>query len=504
MQIVHISTGTFGGGSKLAEKLAAKLGYDCLSREELCAGAAEAGIRVDKLEEAVARRRPLTEQLDIEKERYKAFVTATIAERALAGGLVYHGRAGQLLLPGVGHLLRIRAIMDPEIRAGITMKRLLISRQQARAHTRRVDEDRRRWVRVLYDIDWEDPVYYDNVVNLSHVNVNNAATALVATAQLPEFQPTPAARKALEDLLLAARCRLALGEDPRTRHMNVQVRSERSHVLATYLPLQKRYASPLPEIISKIDGVEEVVCTMAATNILWIEERFEAQGEPFDHILDIARRWDAAVELVKLGGCADKLEPAENGAAVLVDEPGEHRVDACLMRQGANMQVEPHCNTCVREVMSHLISVGRAGGFRCIPGGPGDLLQVIDRTAPYSLVVVGTVGRSKGASVCKRLSSELVSHLSDNLRVPVVSAETLEAEYRFGPRQWTNLLLYGLAAAILFGVVITHQAQVLAFTSQEGVLHRILSTAALFLFVPLFAHAYGTFTHHVWKLLRFE
>ena len=70
MQIICVSRGTYAGGKELAEKLAVKLGYDCLAREELTDAASRSGIPVGKLEMAMVRRRPLTETLAIERERF--------------------------------------------------------------------------------------------------------------------------------------------------------------------------------------------------------------------------------------------------------------------------------------------------------------------------------------------------------------------------------------------------------------------------------------------------
>jgi hypothetical protein len=88
MQIICVSRGTYGGGKELAEKLARKLGVPCVGREAVTDAATHAGIPVGKLEMAVVRPRPLTEHLAVERDRFKAFITATLAEKALAGGLV--------------------------------------------------------------------------------------------------------------------------------------------------------------------------------------------------------------------------------------------------------------------------------------------------------------------------------------------------------------------------------------------------------------------------------
>lgn len=501
MQIIGVSRGSFSGGKSLAEKLAAKLGYDCLSREELTDAATQAGIPVGKLEMAIIRLRPLSEQLAIEKERYTAFVTATLCERALKQSLVYHGRTGHLVLPGVTHVLRVRVIQDPEQRIASIMERLRVSRQKAQRYNEQVDEDRRRWVRTLYNIDWRDPMHYDMVVNLSHLGVDNASSAMVAIAQLPEFQVTPVTRRMIEDLLLASRCRLAIGADPKTRPMSVQVKAERGRVSVTYLPRQAQTAQSIPEILKAVDGVEEVLCTMASTNILWVQERYDPESQALSDLLEIASKWNAAVEMVQLTEAEEG--PAVPEAAAVETPTPEVEEHGGILDDTAGEE-EGTQDESLKQTRERLITAGHAGGCRVVSGGPTKLLESMDRTAPYSLVVVGDVFLSKMESVRKRLSSELVGYLSDSLRVPVIEANELKTQFLFGPAQWLRLFVFGGIAALLIMLILTHQEALLAFTTREGTGNRILSTAVILAFVPVFAFLYGGFTRCLLRLFKFE
>jgi cytidylate kinase len=501
MQIVCVSRGTYSGGRRLAEKLAAKLGSHCMAREDLTEAATRAGIPVGKLEMAVVRRRPLTERMAIEKERFKAFVTATLVEHALKQDLVYHGRTGHLVLPGILQTLRVRAIMDPENRIDSVIQRLSLSRKKAIRYIEEVDEDRRRWVRSLYNLDWEYPGHYDVVINLSRMNVDNAASALVSASQLPEFQPTPATQRALEDLYLAARCRLAIGADQRTWGMDVQVSAERGMVSVTYLPRDEKPAALIPEVLSEVDGVNEIICTMASANLLWVQERYDPESESLTNILDIAGKWNAAVELVRLvewGGDTNILAE-EEGAGGPADTGDQGGILDDTAIEDESVQEEGF-----KQTRSRLISAGRAGGYRVVAGGGKEVLNSLDRTAGYSLVVVGDVFLSKAESVRKRLSREMVAYLSDNLRVPVIESNEMKTQYLFGAAQWFDLFKYAAAAAALFLLIFTHQSEVLTFLSREGTQNRILGTVSLFLFVPVFAYVYGNFARHLLRLLRFE
>jgi len=225
MQIVCVSQGSLLRGREFAEILAEKLGYDLLTRDQVLDQAVDEGIAVGRLETAIVKRRPMDERLMLDKELYQSFITKTLCERALRSNLVYAGRTGHLLLPGVTHILRVRVVTDMETRINSVMERLRLGREKAKQYIEQVEDDRARWTRTMYSVSWEFAGYYDLVVNLEQVGVANAATALCDYSQLPEFHETPASRRALEGLLLASRARLALARDKRTYAASLKVRA---------------------------------------------------------------------------------------------------------------------------------------------------------------------------------------------------------------------------------------------------------------------------------------
>jgi hypothetical protein len=287
--------------------------------------------------------------------------------------------------------------------------------------------------------------------------------------------------------------------------MDVQVRSEQGRVSVTYLPRQERTAKHLPAVLKGIDGIEELLCTMASTNLLWVQERFDPRSESLPQILEIAGKWNAAVELVQLTEIDGQAGPSE--APESEDRPGEApsaQVENGGILDDATGEEETHHDEGFREIRGRLIEAGRAGGYRTVPGGARELIASLDRTAPYTLVVIGDVFLSKAESVRKRLSREMVGYLSDNLRVPVIGADELKTRYLFGPSQWVRLLAFGGLALLLIWLVFTHQKEMLSFLSREGRHNRILSAVVLLVVVPVFAYVYGNFSRYVLRLFRFE
>jgi len=153
VQLVCISRGSYSSGGAFAESLATKLGCDCLSREELLEQATRAGIAAGKLELACLKPRGLNERMVLEREHFQAFAVAQLAERALAGPLVYHGRTGHLLLKGVPHVMRVRVVADLETRIRSVMERLNLDRAKARRYIEEVEDDRYKWAKSFYGVD---------------------------------------------------------------------------------------------------------------------------------------------------------------------------------------------------------------------------------------------------------------------------------------------------------------------------------------------------------------
>jgi cytidylate kinase len=501
-KIVCISRGSHGYGIELAKKLASRLGYACLAREALTDEATAAGIPVGRIETAIVKRRPLTEELEIAVDRFKAFVTEALCERLVSGDrIVYHGRTGHLVLPGISHVMRVRAIAAMEERIRLAMTRMNLSREKAKRYIEEVEEDRRRWVKTLYNVEWDDPALYDVVINTQHLSVPNAAAVLTEMAQLPEFQPTPASIQAVGDLLLAARCRTAIGRDARTAMVKAAVRAEMGRVSVTYLPRHAAQAAAIPDVLEKIEGIKSLICTVATTNILFLQEKFDPDSEALGDLIDLAEKWNAAVELVRLSAGE---KPAMPDSQPLPVESGAREYDGGILEDD---QAEPSSREEVpglAETIDRLIRAGRAGGVRTLYGGPQELLQNLDRSRECSLIVVGDVFLKQPEMVRRRMTRDLIAVLAEKLRIPVVESSALKARYLFGPRQILALCGYGLAALLIYLGVFSFQGDVIAFLTSPGTLGRITAAAAVGVATPLVAWCLGGFYRNVLRLIRME
>jgi len=516
MQVMCISRGSLGRGRELAELAAKKLGYLCLGREELIEAAIAEGIQVGKLEMAMLKPQAFTERLAVDREHYLAFCRAYLCERVADGNVVYHGRTGHLLIPGISHVFRVRVVADTQDRIKSVQNRMGLERQKAHQYIDGVDEGRRRWVKSMYGVTVEEADHYDVILNLTQMSIANAASALTGMAQLPDFQMTPASKNAMLDLQVGANARVALARDERTSKATFTVRADSGVVTVSYLPQDAPLADSIPEVLRPVPGISDARITMATTNILWIQQEFQPHTEIYDNVVEVATTWNAAVQLVRLvteqealpAGDATSEAPTENAKRDEYDGGIEDDAPEGAADIGG-----------LQPTLDELAGIGRSGGGRMVYGGQHSLVESLDRQIPYALVVVGDVFLSKGHAARQRATRDLRAFLSDSIKAPVVTADELGKQYLFGKRDFIQALVFLILVIAIYFLVFTNQEVILAFLANSGWyaeavegtvlarlawLPKIIISAAVFLVVPLVAYLYGTVASAMLKFVRME
>jgi cytidylate kinase len=206
MSIIAISRETFSGGETLAERVAERLGYQCLSREmNLEEAAREYGVPGAELIAALDQRPSFWRRVVDQSSAYLTYVRVALCEKAQGGKVVYHGYLGHLLLPGISHVIAVRVIADLEFRLNAAMQKQNLARNDALVYIKKVDEERQIWARFLFEVDWDDPHLYDLVLSLSRMSLETACETVAHLTERPEFQPTAASLKAMQDLTLQSR-----------------------------------------------------------------------------------------------------------------------------------------------------------------------------------------------------------------------------------------------------------------------------------------------------------
>lgn len=253
-----ISRGSFSGGIRLAESLAARLGSRCVGREAIVQSAAASGVSEQELLDALVKPPGFLERLRHTRYKYLALLGAALAEEIRNGNAVYHGNAGQLLLKCGGPILCARVIAPLEFRTAMAMARLGCGRSQAVAEIERVDADRRKWTHYLHGVDWDSPALYDVIINLERTGIERSCEVIANMARHRRFEVTSACRAWLEDVALASRVKGRLAIDRATSHLEFEVTAESGRVAVRGKPAGPEEMAETRRVAKAVPGVVEV------------------------------------------------------------------------------------------------------------------------------------------------------------------------------------------------------------------------------------------------------
>lgn len=213
MPVITISRGSYSHGREVAEKLAAKLGYGCLSREIILEASKLFNIPEMTLVRAVHDAPTAFDRFSHGKQRYVSYFREAILNLLQSDRIVYHGLGGHYFVNGVSHVLKVRILADMDDRIAEEMRCKFLSSQEAKRALVKDDEARLRWGYYLFGVDTTDSLLYDLVLNVSSVGLDEAVEILAIAAQQPCLQTTAQSRKAMRLCYLAARLQNALMDE---------------------------------------------------------------------------------------------------------------------------------------------------------------------------------------------------------------------------------------------------------------------------------------------------
>ncbi len=205
MAIITISRGSYSKGKETAEKLAEKLGYQCVGRKMLIEASREFNIPEVKLIRALHDAPSVLDRFTYGKDRYITFIRRQLLESVQQDNVVYHGLAGHFFLQGIPHVLMVRIIANMEHRIQEEMRREGISYDKARQVLVKDDQERRKWARHLYGIDTRDASLYDLVLHIDKIGVDDAVDIIAHTLNRPAFQTTPESKAILDNQVLCSK-----------------------------------------------------------------------------------------------------------------------------------------------------------------------------------------------------------------------------------------------------------------------------------------------------------
>ena len=144
MSIITISRGSYSRGKEVAEKLASRLGYECISRDILLEASDEFNIPEIKLVRALHDAPQVMERFHLGKKRFISFIRSSLLQRVKSDNIVYHGLAGHYFLGKVPGVLKVRINADINDRVKEEMVRENISSDKALYILQKDDEEQQK------------------------------------------------------------------------------------------------------------------------------------------------------------------------------------------------------------------------------------------------------------------------------------------------------------------------------------------------------------------------
>lgn len=262
MAIITISRGSFSGGQRLADCVAEKLGYRCISREVLVEASKRYGVEEEYLYKALKDKPGILERLSLERVHYLAYIRAALIKEAKDNSLVYHGLAGHLLLRGVPYVLRIKVIANMEFRIKAAMNLHSYNREEAIQYINKVDDERAKWTRFLYHVDWNDSSLYDFVINLDRLSLTAACDIICCMANMGEYETTSELQKVMDDLVLSSHLRAIIAIDKSIRDNDIEVMADSGIVTIKGMLASINEADRVKTLARETPGVKEVISKM--------------------------------------------------------------------------------------------------------------------------------------------------------------------------------------------------------------------------------------------------
>ena len=201
--LITISRQFGAGGSEVARRVAAALGWSVVDNEFIDEVAARAGLPPEEVAELEERAPSFVERLaltmatsapelfppatgttqDVDETSVVRMTESLVAELAAQGRVVMVGRAAPAVLGQRGDGLHVKLVAGLEFRTRQAAERLGVSRKEAGEVLRRTDKNRQRYHREYYKRDWNDPVNYDMVLNTERLGFAGATDVIVARAR---------------------------------------------------------------------------------------------------------------------------------------------------------------------------------------------------------------------------------------------------------------------------------------------------------------------------------
>lgn len=263
MSIIAITDSFYSKGRQIAKSAAKRLNYEYVDSENvLTLVSKEFGVSESKLVRALQDTPSNVGMFSKAKPEYIIFVETLITKYLLKNNIVYYGVVGLPLIQEISHVLKVHIIANLESRIKNRMKLKLdnVSQDKARKAVTKEDEQLKKWVEAVYNIDVADPNLYDLVINVGHIkgdDVEDALETIISTVEHKKFQPMTYSLRCMKNVAMSCCVRATLADiDPK-----MQVKSDEGTIYIYTKAVKKKAQDKVLEMkqkVMRLEGVKHV------------------------------------------------------------------------------------------------------------------------------------------------------------------------------------------------------------------------------------------------------
>jgi cytidylate kinase len=198
-------------GTEIALAVARELNYEYMDKSKIAEALRNYGLQPFEIETLDEKKPPFWDYMSIQRRKYLHILQALIYDCARKDDSVIVGRGGQVVLKGLPGVLHVRIIAPFETRTRRIIERGAKDQKEAAGVLRRSDRDSGGFIRAYFDVDWENPEFYDLMINTRSLSVDAAARMILeSTRSLEIKEGGKRGQEKLADLALVQKVQASL------------------------------------------------------------------------------------------------------------------------------------------------------------------------------------------------------------------------------------------------------------------------------------------------------
>jgi CMP/dCMP kinase len=196
MAVITFSRLIGTGADTIAMKVAKELGYEIVDKVLILKVAKLAGITVDKTIEYDEKTLPWPVEFlkslvipNIDKfatgekyfdcQKFSEYAKKVILDLRERGNVVIVGRGAQYILKDFKECFHVRIIADEKFRIERVKNFLHVDEPKARDIIAKSDSQKRNFIDKHFHINWDDPIYYNLILNSSKLGIDETANIII-------------------------------------------------------------------------------------------------------------------------------------------------------------------------------------------------------------------------------------------------------------------------------------------------------------------------------------